>query len=136
MRLRSTLSIALLMMAMGSPISAVDLLYVSLGGSTIVSYDTTCNSGSSIANTKMNNSQGLAFDSSGHLYATNTNDSTMSKFNSSGTLLTCWKSGTATHNFLAIHAFPKPSSDNLSFNTTGFEVDLVNRLKFRTRISS
>ena len=136
MSFRSTLAIALLMMAMGSPISAVDLLYVSLGGSKIVSYDTTGNSGSSIANTNLNNPQGLAFDSLGFLYSTNTNDRTMSKFNSSGTLLTCWKSGTATHNFLAIHAFLKPPSDSLSFNTTGFEVDLVKRLKFRTRISS
>jgi sugar lactone lactonase YvrE len=92
MRYRPAIIAAFLMSASSITTLAVDLLYVSLGNNTIVTYDTTGNDGSGIAATKavfsssnLNNPYGLAFDSSGNLYAANFGDSTISKFNASGT---------------------------------------------------
>jgi sugar lactone lactonase YvrE len=80
-----------MLLAIAAPLPAVDMLYVTLGNNTIVTYDTTGNIGSTIAasmatfaSTNLSNPQGLAFDSTGNLYAANFGDSTISKFNSSG----------------------------------------------------
>jgi len=80
----------LVMLALAEPLPAVDMLYVSLNNNTIVSYDTTGNDGTIIAatqavfaNTNLSNAQGLAFDSSGNLYAAIGN--TISKFDALGT---------------------------------------------------
>ena len=83
---------SLMLLALAAPLPAVDMLYVTTGNNTIVSYDTTGNVGSTIAasmatfaSTNLNNPQGLAFDSTGNLYAANPGViSTISKFNSSG----------------------------------------------------
>jgi sugar lactone lactonase YvrE len=80
----------LVMQAFAAPLPAVDLLYVSLNNNTIVSYDTTGNVGTTIAasvsifvNTNPDYTRGLAFDTSGNLYAANAEPNTISKFNSS-----------------------------------------------------
>jgi sugar lactone lactonase YvrE len=82
---------SLMLLALAAPMPAVDILYVSMSDNTIVSYDTTSGVGSTIAasvntfaSTNLNVPYGLAFDSSGNLYAANYNDSTISKFNASG----------------------------------------------------
>jgi len=82
------------LLAFAAPLPAVDMLYVTLGDNTIVTYDTTGNVGTTIAatkavfaNTNLNVPYGLAFDSSGNLYAANVVDNTISKFNSAGTYL-------------------------------------------------
>jgi sugar lactone lactonase YvrE len=80
-------SLALLAFAM--PLPAVDMLYVSLDDFTIVTYDTSSGVGSTIAASVATfaNTQdpyGLAFDSTGNLYAANYFNNTISKFNSSG----------------------------------------------------
>ena len=81
----------LLLLAISSPLPAVDLLYVTLGNNNIVRFDTTGNNGAIIAasmntfaSTNLSNPFGLAFDSSGNLYAANLGNSTISKFNASG----------------------------------------------------
>jgi sugar lactone lactonase YvrE len=80
-----------MLLALAAPLPAVDMLYVTLTNNTIVTYDTTGNVGTTIAasvntfaSTNLNVPTGLAFDSSGNLYAANTGNSTISKFNSSG----------------------------------------------------
>ena len=80
----------LILFAGSASLPAVDLLYLSVNNS-IVTYDTTGNDGATIAgtvatfaNTNLSSPQGLAFDSSGNLYAANASDNTISKFNSSG----------------------------------------------------
>jgi sugar lactone lactonase YvrE len=85
---------SLMLLALAAPLPAVDILYVSMDDSTIVSFDTTGNNGSTIAATKavftstnLSLPQGLAFDSTGNLYAANVGDDTISKFNSSGAYL-------------------------------------------------
>ena len=82
---------SLMLLALAAPLPAADILYVTLSNNTIVSYDTTSGVGSTIAasvntfaSTTLNVPYGLAFDSSGNLYAANYNDSTISKFNASG----------------------------------------------------
>ena len=82
-------SVMILMFTSKSP--AVDLLYVSMGNNTIVSYDTTSNNGATIATTEsifastnLIDPYGIAFDSLGNLYAANLNNNYISKFNSSG----------------------------------------------------
>ena len=80
-----------MLLALAAPLPAVDILYVTMNNNTIVSFDTTGNNGSTIAasvatfaSTNLNSPNGLAFDALGNLYAANTNDNTISKFNSSG----------------------------------------------------
>jgi sugar lactone lactonase YvrE len=91
---------SLMLLALAVPLPAVDILYVTMNDNTIVSFDTTGNNGSTIAATKavftssnLFNPQGLAFDSSGNLYAANPDPggpfpipaaNTISKFNASG----------------------------------------------------
>ena len=82
---------SIILLAIAAPLPAADMLYVSLGNNTIVSFDTTGNDGATIAatmstfaNTNLNNPQGLKFDSSGNLYVANAADNTISKFNASG----------------------------------------------------
>ena len=84
---------SLMLLALAAPLPAVDMLYVTLTNNTIVTYDTTGNVGATIAaskatfaSTNLNGPRGLAFDTSGNLYAANTGGgtSTISKFNSSG----------------------------------------------------
>ena len=77
---------------------------------------------------------GLAFDTSGNLYAANSNDKTISKFNSSGTFLTSWSTGTASPNFLTVHAVsvPEPSTYALATIATGVIAYLARRRKART----
>ncbi|MFM7319374.1 MAG: NHL repeat-containing protein [bacterium] len=73
---------------------AVDLLYVSLGNGSIVTYDVSLTTGSAVSaslatftTTNVNNPQGLAFDASGNLYVANNGDSTISKFGPGAALL-------------------------------------------------
>ncbi len=81
----------LMLLALATPLPAADMLYVSLDGDYIVSYDTTGNDGATIAaseaffaGTNLSLSVGLAFDSSGNLYAANYGNDTISKFDASG----------------------------------------------------
>lgn len=81
----------LMLLLIASPLPAVDLLYVTLSNYTIASYDTTGNNGTSIAatlatfaSTNSTFTNGLAFDSSGNLFAANPHNSMISKFNSFG----------------------------------------------------
>jgi sugar lactone lactonase YvrE len=80
-----------LLLALAAPLPAADMLYVSLGNNTIVSFDTTGDVGvtiaatmSTFANTNLDSPTGLAFDSSGNLYAANYSGATISKFNQLG----------------------------------------------------
>ena len=84
----------LVILALTEPLPVVDMLYVSLGN-TIVSFDTTGNDGIAIAasvitfaNSNLSIASGLAFDTSGNLYAANYNGGTIGKFDSSGAFLT------------------------------------------------
>ena len=123
MRFRSTLlTISVMLLAFTSTTLAVDMLYVTLSNNTIVAYDTTSGVSATIAasvttfaSTNLNNPVGLAFDSSGNLYVANYTvnyGSTISKFDSSGTFLISWYTGTATPQFLAFKpvAVPEPST--------------------------
>jgi DNA-binding beta-propeller fold protein YncE len=78
-------------MSATSSLPSADLLYVTLDDDTIATYDTTGNVGSVIlatkaifASTNLKQPGGLAFDSSGNLYAANNVDYSISKFDSSG----------------------------------------------------
>ena len=80
-----------MLLALAAPLPAVDMLYVTLNNNTIVSYDTSSGNAATIAasvvtfaSTNLNSPFGLAFDSSGNLYAANLSNSTISKFDSSG----------------------------------------------------
>ena len=92
MRIRTVLFTTFMMLvALDSTLPAVDMLYVSLNNNTIVSYDTTGNDSMTIAatmttfaSTNLSAPRGLAFDTSGNLYAANYGNSSISKFNSSG----------------------------------------------------
>ena len=82
---------SLMLLALAAPLPAVDMLYVTLIDNTIVSYDTSSGNAATIAasvatfaSTNLNSPNGLAFDSSGNLYAANFGNNTISKFNSSG----------------------------------------------------
>ena len=106
------------LLAFAAPLPAVDILYVSMGDGTIVTFDTTGNNGSTIAatkavfaNTNLNGPQGLAFDSSGNLYAANTFDGTsgtISKFNAAGAYVS-----NITSNLNRPHSLAFDSSGNL-----------------------
>jgi DNA-binding beta-propeller fold protein YncE len=85
---------SLMLLAIAAPLPAVDMLYVTLTNNTIVTYDTTGNVGTTIAaskatfaSTNLSGPRGLAFDTSGNLYAANYGGGTISKFNSSGAFL-------------------------------------------------
>ena len=132
---------SLMLLALAAPLPAVDMLYVSLQDNTIVSYDTSSGVAATIAaskatfaSTNLANPQGLAFDTSGNLYAANSNDKTISKFNSSGTFLTSWSTGTASPSFLTVHAVsvPEPSTYALAAIATGVMAYLARRRKART----
>jgi DNA-binding beta-propeller fold protein YncE len=91
LQLRSLVAAVALLSAASPFAGAVDLLFVTLSDNTIVKYDTTGNVGAAIQATQatfvsssLNNPQGLAFDSSGNLYASNSGDNTISKFDSAG----------------------------------------------------
>ena len=82
---------SLMLLALAAPLPAVDMLYVSLQDNTIVSYDTSSGVAATIAasmntfaSTNLRSPQGLAFDSSGNLYAANYGNNTLSQFNASG----------------------------------------------------
>ena len=82
---------SLMLLALAAPLPAADMLYVTLTDNTIISFDTTGNTGTIIAATmavftssNLNEPAGLAFDTSGNLYAANVGNDTISKFNSSG----------------------------------------------------
>ena len=82
---------SLMLLAFAAPLPAADMLYVTLSNNTIVSYDTSSGNAATIAasvatfaSTNLNAPFGLAFDSSGNLYAANVGNSTISKFNSAG----------------------------------------------------
>ncbi|MCY2935212.1 MAG: PEP-CTERM sorting domain-containing protein [Planctomycetota bacterium] len=71
---------------------------------------------------------GLAFDSSGNLYAANTGNKTISKFDASGTFLTSWS--TASYpKFLAFQpvTVPEPSTYALAAIATGVMAYLARR---------
>ena len=74
-------------------LKAVDLLYVSLGESDVVTYDVSLSSASAIANSMTNFvtgvtwPRGIAVDSSNNVYVASNINSTVSKYNSSGLLL-------------------------------------------------
>jgi DNA-binding beta-propeller fold protein YncE len=107
---------SLMLLALAAPLPAADILYVTLNNNTIVSYDTTGNVGETIlatkstfASTNLNNPRGLAFDTSGNLYAGNwTNPGTISKFNSSGVY-----QSNITSNLSYVAALAFDSSGNL-----------------------
>ena len=80
-----------MLLALAAPLPAADMLYVTLTDNTIVSYDTSSGNAATIAasvatfaSTNLNTPRGLAFDTSGNLYAANYSNSTISKFDSSG----------------------------------------------------
>ncbi|MCY2934688.1 MAG: PEP-CTERM sorting domain-containing protein [Planctomycetota bacterium] len=130
-----------MLLAFAAPLPAADMLYVTLSNNTIVSFDTTGNVGSTIAasvatfaSTNLISPQGLAFDSSGNLYATNSSNNTISKFNSSGSFLTSWSTGAAAPIFLAFKpvSVPEPSTYALAAIATGVMAYLARRRKART----
>ena len=130
-----------MLLALAAPLPAVDMLYVTMSNNTIVSYDTTGNNGSTIAasvatyaSTNLANPFGLAFDSSGNLYATNYDNRTISKFNSAGTFLTSWSTGFDTPYYLAFKpvTVPEPSTYALATIATGVMAYLARRRKART----
>ena len=108
---------SLMLLALAAPLPAVDMLYVSISNNTIVSYDTTSNVGATIAaskatfaSTNLSSPQGLAFDTSGNLYAANyaPTNSTISKFNASGGYVS-----NISSNLSGTFALALDTSDNL-----------------------
>ena len=82
---------SIILLALAAPLPAADMLYVSLNDFTIGTYDTSSGVGSTIAaslktfaSTHSDAPYGLAFDSSGNLYAAEYYGSNISKFNMSG----------------------------------------------------
>ena len=134
---------SLMLLVLAAPLPAVDLLYVTLSNNTIVAYDTTSGVSATIAasvttfaSTNLDNPYGLAFDTSGNLYAANYSNNTISKFDSSGTFLTSWSTGTApaAPMFLAIKTVtvPEPSTYALAAIAPGVMAYLARRRKART----
>ncbi len=110
-RIHLTGSLAALCVSLAAPLARADLLYVSLLDNTIVTYDTTSNVNTTIeasktvfANTNLSTPGGLAFDASGNLYAANIGDSTVSKFNSTGTYVSNISTNLSTPLFPAFDA--------------------------------
>ena len=133
-----------MLLAFDAPLPAVDMLYVSLGNNTIVSYDTTGNNGSTIASsvatfasTNLNSPQGLAFDSLGNLFVGNYGNNTISKFGRTGAYLgninnnTYYSDGTVG---MAIDShgnlFASNSSDNTirKFSNSGLQIGEISAL--------
>ena len=132
---------SLMLLALAAPLPAVDMLYVSLQDNTIVSYDTSSGVAATIAaskatfaSTNLANPVGLAFDSSGNLYAANETNRTISKFSSSGTFLTSWSTGSSKPVYLAFKpvTVPEPSTYALATIATGVMAYLARRRKART----
>ena len=142
LQLRSLVA-AVALLCVSSPFArAADLLFVTLSDNTIVKYDTTGNVGATIqatqatfASTNLNSPQGLAFDSSGNLYAANNTGNTISKFDPSGNFLTRWSMGsiTAFPRFIAFQpvAVPEPSTYALAAIATGVMAAIARRRKAR-----
>ena len=138
---RIACSSLMLLLALAAPLPAVDMLYVTLSNNSIVTYDTTGNVGSTIsasvatfANSNLSGPRGLAFDTSGNLYAANSDNRTISKFDSSGTFLTSWSTGILTPEYLAFKpvSVPEPSTYALATIATGVMAYLARRRKART----
>jgi len=94
MRFLSVLFTMQFLLLTSSKLLAVDMLYVSMNDYTIVSFDTDSNDGDVIsstmatfANTNLNNPTGLAVDSIGNVYASNSLGNTISKFDRNGIFL-------------------------------------------------
>ncbi|MEI7923694.1 MAG: PEP-CTERM sorting domain-containing protein [Planctomycetota bacterium] len=81
----------------------------------------------------LNGPNGLKFDSTGNLYVVNYTNSTISKFNSSGTFLTSWSTGSSP-TFLAFKpvTVPEPSTYALATIATGVMAYLARRRKALT----
>ena len=112
-----------MLLAFAAPLPAVDMLYVTLSNNTIVSYDTSSGNAATIAasvatfaSTNLNAPHGLAFDSSGNLYAANVGNSTISKFDSSGTYVS---SGSISTNLVNPTGLAFDSSGNLYAGNLG-----------------
>jgi len=156
MKFRSILFAGTLMLlAITSTLHAENLLFIALSDNTIVTYDTSSAvsgtiqaSRSIFIQTNLNAPSGMAFDSLGNLYVTNSKGNTISKFNSSGVFQS--SIGSSSHlehpiglaidskdNLFAVNSgwFPRlddmeppvPSNSISKFNSSG---------KFLTRISS
>ena len=74
---------------------------------------------STIVDGSLNVPVGLAFDSSGNLYAANYFGQSISKFDSAGTLLMNWSTA-AGPRFLALQPVPEPSTYAMAFAGLGF----------------
>lgn len=117
-RLFTVVSAFFVLFVSSASVQATDLLYVTLSNNTIVRYNTTGTNGATIAatvavfaNSNLNVPVGLAFDSSGNLYAANNSGSTISKFNSAGVYQSAGSIGSTNLNFPNGLAFD--SSGNL-----------------------
>ena len=91
-------------------------IYVSLNNNSIVSYDTSLTTAADVeaskvvfTSTNLNFPRGLAFDSSGNLFAANQNNGTISKFDSTGVFQSTIGSG----NLSAPYGLAFDSSGNL-----------------------
>lgn len=124
-------SLAALCVSLAAPLARAELLYVSLGD-TIVTYDTTSNVNTTIeasqtvfANTNLSTPGGLAFDSSGNLYAVNIVGNTISTFNPSGTFVNTINTNLSTPLFPTFDAagnlYVSNNGDNTvsKFNSAG-----------------
>jgi len=134
-RLSRIVCSSLMLLALAAPLPAADMLYVSLGNNTIVSFDTSSGVGATIAATKatfastnLNNPQGLKFDSSGNLYVVNYTDNTISKFNATGGYISNITTNLSSPGALAIDSSGNLYASNYSgsygntisvFNTSG-----------------
>ena len=94
MKSKYVFAVFAMLLGIVSPVSAADLLYVSMENGTVVTYDTTSNFGPTIATTKalFANTQdthpwGIAFDSSGNIFVANYSSNSIAKYNSSGQYL-------------------------------------------------
>jgi len=76
---------------------------------------------------------GLAFDSSGNLYAANSGNNTISKFDPSGNFLTFWSTGGVAPAFIAFQpvSVPEPSTYALAAIATGVMAAVARRRKAR-----
>jgi sugar lactone lactonase YvrE len=140
LQLRSLVAAVALLFAASPFARAVDLLYVTMGNHTIVTYDTTGNVGATIlatqvtfASTNLSSPQGLAFDLSGNLYAANNTGNTISKFDSAGLF-----KGSISSNLSGPRGLAFDSSGNLyAANVTGSTISKFDSADiFKSSISS
>jgi sugar lactone lactonase YvrE len=122
--LKSLVTVLALMVSASPMASAADLIYVALDNNTIVKYDTTGNNGAVIAatvslfaNTNLNNPSGLAFDTSGNLFAANATGNSISKFNSAGSYVSGITTGLSGPSGLGIDSSGNIYAANSSNNT-------------------